>query len=284
MKTLDLSVIIPVHELGTDKTVNRLKEALASISDREQQRTVKEVIVVYAPEAKEKIEVIESNIKEINPTISVKFILNEGKTTFQSQLKLALDSVTTKYFSYLEYDDKYHNIFLKYVDLYLSNVESMKSLDEEVINFFPLSVLVNNDNNDAFVRYGNELCWHNNKELIEVMGELTPQTLFNVSNFNISGGVFETEPFKEVGGFKENMKLTFSYEYLLRATDNGHRFINIPKLCYIHRLRQDSMFGIYERELDTPEISFWYDTAKKEYFFKEDREITYTKPTMEVVA
>jgi hypothetical protein len=39
-------------------------------------------------------------------------------------------------------------------------------------------------------------------------------------NYQTSGGLFKTEVIKENGLFKENFKLTFIYELLLRLTHN----------------------------------------------------------------
>jgi hypothetical protein len=50
----------------------------------------------------------------------------------------------------------------------------------------------------------------------------------------------------------------------------------IPKLGYKHtNNREGSLFVEYKNTIDVLESKFWVGKAKKEYFFTEDREITY---------
>jgi hypothetical protein len=55
--------------------------------------------------------------------------------------------------------------------------------------------------------------------------------------------------------------------------------MTIPKIGYKHtNLRQDSIFWSYKfgnSKLSESEVKFWLQTAKKEYFFTEDRQIKY---------
>ena len=91
---------------------------------------------------------------------------------------------------------------------------------------------------------------------------------------------FKKVDFEDIGGFKPSMKLTFVYEFLLRATYNDKRIMTIPKVGYKHtNMREWSLFWNYrnnEEEVIVPdEAKFWIDTAKKEYFFTSDRGIKY---------
>ena len=83
----------------------------------------------------------------------------------------------------------------------------------------------------------------------------------------------------EIGPMKSSMKLTFVYEFLLRLTYFTARVMTIPKLGYKHtNMREGSLFWNYkfgqEKMLDE-EVKFWVQSAKKEYFFKEDRTINF---------
>ena len=85
---------------------------------------------------------------------------------------------------------------------------------------------------------------------------------------------------KENGSFKDNLKLTFSYELLLRLTHNGVKVMGIPKIGYQHvNFRENSLFWSYKNDdkikLDEDEVKFWLDTAKKEFFFKNKRDVNY---------
>ena len=79
---------------------------------------------------------------------------------------------------------------------------------------------------------------------------------------------------------KPSIRLTFVYEFLLRATYNDFRIMTIPRIGYKHvNMRENSLFWDYKnnpKERITPEeASFWVEQAKKEYFFTYDRVIQY---------
>jgi hypothetical protein len=91
--------------------------------------------------------------------------------------------------------------------------------------------------------------------------------------------VIRKETFLDYGGFKESMKLTFVYEFLMRMTYNSAIIRTIPKIGYKHtNMRLGSIFWNYkfgESPLSPDEAKFWLEVAKKEYFFIQDREIKY---------
>jgi hypothetical protein len=82
-----------------------------------------------------------------------------------------------------------------------------------------------------------------------------------------------------MGGLKANLKLTFGYELFLRLTYNSTKIMTIPKIGYKHmNLREGSIFWNYkngEDKMTQEEAKFWIDSAKKEYFYNNDREIKY---------
>jgi hypothetical protein len=55
--------------------------------------------------------------------------------------------------------------------------------------------------------------------------------------------------------------------------------MTIPRLGYKHvNMRESSLFWSYKNGnniLTDNEVKFWIDTAKKEYFFTNDRDIKY---------
>ena len=56
--------------------------------------------------------------------------------------------------------------------------------------------------------------------------------------------------------------------------------MTVPKIGYRHvNFRENSLFWSYknneETKLSVGEVKFWLDTAKKEFFFKNKREINY---------
>ena len=84
---------------------------------------------------------------------------------------------------------------------------------------------------------------------------------------------------EDFGGFKSSIKLRFVYEFLLRLTYNSVSIMSIPKLGYKHsNMREGSIFWNYkfgEDKMLEDEVKFWISTAKKEYFFNDDRNIKY---------
>ena len=62
-------------------------------------------------------------------------------------------------------------------------------------------------------------------------------------------------------------------------TYNSARIMTIPRLGYKHvNMRESSIFWGYKNGNNTltdNEVKFWIDTAKKEYFFTNDRDIKY---------
>ena len=96
--------------------------------------------------------------------------------------------------------------------------------------------------------------------------------------------VIKKDTFVDFGGFKPSIKLTFVYELFLRLTYNSVKIMSIPRLGYKHiNLRQGSIFWNYKNgdtTLSENEVKFWINSAKKEYFFVEDRNIKYEPETV----
>ena len=92
----------------------------------------------------------------------------------------------------------------------------------------------------------------------------------------MTGSVFNTDDWNEVGGLKPSIKLTFWYEYMLRATNKDQKIFVVPKVGYNHYMgRKDSLTENYRNNMSKEEQEFWFKLAKKEYFFKEDRNKTF---------
>ena len=73
-----------------------------------------------------------------------------------------------------------------------------------------------------------------------------------------------------------------NYELLLRLTHNGVKVMSIPRIGYQHvNFREDSLFWSYKNDesvkLEENEVKFWLDTAKKEFFFKNKRDVKYAE-------
>jgi hypothetical protein len=140
-----------------------------------------------------------------------------------------------------------------------------------------LPIVVDTDEKGLFVGFTNEATFAMN--ISSEIGFLTNETLQQFQNFQISGMVIKKSTFVDWGMLKPSFKLTFGYELFLRLTHNSVKIMSIPRIGYKHvNLRNGSIFWNYKNGQDVlteNEVKFWIDSAKKEYFFINDRAITF---------
>lgn len=247
----DLVVIIPLHEF--DKDVEKLlHESIESVpKDFEIRISCKNGLG----------EEIKKSCKKYKNVVLYE---NENKDSSNDFCTLVNQAVgDSKWFSILEYDDTYSKIwfdnFKKYADFY-----------PDISVFLPLEDLID-DKDGKFAGVGNEapLASSFSNEL----GYIDNDCLQNFFDFYMTGGIFNTDDWNEIGGLKPKIKLTFWYEWLLRATYKGKKIYVIPKVGYVHRLgRPNSLIENYKKTVDDKESNFWVNVAKKEQFFKEQRD------------
>lgn len=250
----ECTVIIPIIDLETEELVNLAKEAYKSVP-----KTTK-VIVVGSETALNTFDVTGKNLtKTVCPD-------NNG---YCHQVNFALNNVDTKYFSILEFDDKF-------TKTWFDNIEKhIKYMDKDMFAYFPLTELFD-DSLKQTVGYANEAFLATS--FSEKVGFMDLNSLTDYFGFNVSGAIFNTDEFKKLGGLKESMKLTFWYEFLLRALYKDKKIYVIPKVGCIHLInRIGSITYKYNEEMSEDEADWWVDTAKKEYFFTNDRNKTYEK-------
>lgn len=262
--TLNLSVILPI-KTSLEKDFDELfKKAILSITT--QSVLPKELVIVYAKgdETSKYLETFELN------GIEVKKILFEGEPNYSSQVNEGIKNSTGEWISFFEFDDEYSQIWFK-------NVKKYSEIYPEVEAFLPIVIDV--DNKSVFAGFTNEATFAAN--FAQEMGYLTNDMLHNFQNFQTAGMCIKKSILEDFGGFKPSMKLTFVYEFLLRMTYNSVKIMTIPRLGYKHsNLRPDSIFWDYKfgnNKLSEPEVKFWVSTAKKEYFFTDDRNIKYVE-------
>lgn len=262
----NITIIIPIHKV--QKNLEKyLKNALLSV----EQQILKpsEVLIVRSKDKKLKTFLSDfdfGNLKEI-----VRIVENKtNDISFQNQLNIGVDNVNTEYFTFLEYDDELSKIWLNSANTYINAFP-------EVGAFLP--IVFESDDKGNFLSFTNENVWV--KGVSSEMGLLDNETLVKMQNFNFDGMVVKKSVYQECGGLKTNMKLTFTYEFLLRLTYQDVSIMVIPKLGYKHlNNREGSLFVEYKNTIDVLESKFWVNKAKKEYFFTEDREITYELETV----
>ena len=260
---MNITTIIPVHKF--DKEIGEyLKKALESIKKQEEIDNLPQVILVYPREFDAELKVF---MKEfLGTNLPILYIKNDGNRDYQSQVNLAVESVVTDYFSVLEFDDEYGNTFFK------NGMKYVTAFPE--IDMFLTMMIEVNDANEG-IKLTNETVWA--QQFIGENGEmgyLNLNALKQYTDFKLSGAIIKKSEFENLGKYKTNIRLTFMYELLLRALNNGCKVYTIPKIGYKHlATRKGSLFNSYQETMSMKERKFWFDTAVKESNFSKDREI-----------
>lgn len=254
------TVILPIHKMD-DEINSYYVKAIKSI---EQQKVRPEELLIVIPKG---LTIDTEILKDVNHRI----IENEGNTDFSSQINLGVENTKTPFFSILEVDDEYSKIWFDNVSKYI------KAYDEVDV-FLPIVLDVNIEG--RFLHFTNEPVWA--KEFSDKLGFLDNDALLNFPNFQLSGAVIKVDAFKAVGGLKPSIKLHFIYEFLLRMSYYDKKMMTIPKLGYKKtNMRPDSLFYNYynveSEKIDAIEARFWFNTARKECYFKQDRGIKFDR-------
>ena len=199
----------------------------------------------------------------------------EGGSTFAELVENGVNAFKNnpdvKWFSILEFDDTYTSIWLdnakKYIE-FMPDV-SVFMFMEDITDF----------DNGKYIGFGNAEAWASS--FSNEIGYIDNDCLQNYFDFYLTGSIFNIKDWLEVGGLKPSIKITFWYEWMLRATSKGKKIFVIPKVGYNHSLgRKNSLVEKYKAEISKEESQWWFDLAKRESFFKEDRKKEY-KPEEE---
>lgn len=256
----NITVILPIHKIN-EEYQQMLDTAIKSV---EQFYNDVKLSVVCPKGLKDKLK-LNSELLEIS------VVENSGETDFCSQVNAGVEKCETEWFSILEVDDTYRPVWLKSISEYVK-------IYPDIDIFLPIVRDVNSD--DKFISFMNESVWAYG--FTERQGFLDNEVLLDFQNYQISGGLYKTKTVSENGGLKSNIKLTFGYEFLLRMTHNGAKIMTVPKVGYEHKnLREDSLFWTLKNDESTKmgekEVKYWLDAAKKEFFFKNKRDINYVE-------
>jgi len=259
------SIIIPIHEFN-DNISTYLNKAIESIINQ-QEVEKPDVLIVYSSTIENEIN---NFIKEKYFNYNFKLIKNNGNTDYQSQVNLAVDSVNTDYFTVLEFDDELGLTYLKNINEY---VKAYPNIDI----FLIMMIEVTNENKG--IKLTNEMVW--SQQFVGENGELGYLNLNSIkqyTDFKLSGAAIKKSEFINLGRYKRNIKLTFMYEFILRALNNASKIFAIPKIGYRHLInREGSLFDGYLKNMPMDERKFWFETAFKESNFTTDREIDISK-------
>jgi glycosyltransferase involved in cell wall biosynthesis len=259
---LSLSIILPIKSSKAKDFDEYFNKAITSI--KSQTVEAEELIIVHTQE--------ESLVEFLNnydfETLNVTKLVWDKSPNYCEQINYGVKNAKGKWVSLFEFDDEYSSIWFK-------NVKKYTEAYPEVQMFLP--VVVETDEKGSFAGFTNEATFAAN--FTQEMGFLTNETLQDYQNFQTAGSVIKKQVIDDFGGFKPSVKLTFVYEFLLRLTYNSVSIMSIPKLGYKHtNLREGSIFWNYkngEDKMVEDEVKFWVQTAKKEFFFTDDRNIKY---------
>jgi hypothetical protein len=262
--TFDISIILPINTSKVRDFSDFFQKCIESISN--QQVKANEIVIVHTGE--------ESLVEFLNTydfgSLNVKKVLNTGKSDYSSQINLGVKESSSTWVSFFEFDDEYSQIWIK-------NVKKYSEIYTDVEAFLPIVVDVNDKS--VFAGFTNEATFA--ASFAQEIGLLTNEMLHNYQNFQSAGMAIKKSVLESFGGFKESVKLTFVYEFFLRMTYNSVKIMTIPKIGYKHmNMRPESLFWDFkfgDRKLSENETKFWVSTAKKEYFFVDDRDIKYTE-------
>ena len=247
----DLVVIIPMHEFGKDNK-ELLNKAVESVPE-----DIKVILSV-------KRGIDGRTLKGISERLVV-FAESDGDS-FAELVNKAVDNIEEKWFSILEFDDTYTPIWYDNAKKYIEFMPSTSVFMylEDITDF----------NDGKYIGFGNEAAWAS--AFSNEIGFIDNDCLQNYFDFYMTGSIFNTADWKEVGGLKPSIKITFWYEWLLRATNKNKTVYVIPKVGYNHKLgRKGSLIETYKSTIDQEETQWWFDLAKREMYYKEDRKKTY---------
>lgn len=191
-----------------------------------------------------------------------------------------------KWFSIIDNGDFVEEDWVKYFDLYSSEMEGISM-------FLPLTRQISAGNLTGHL---NEATWLEGKA--EVAGQADLQILMSWNCLSPTGCMFNVEDVKEYSEekdgksypFKEGMSIASSYEFFLRMIYEDLKTYTIPRYGYQMRLdKNDSSFSKLSSKIPSNltqitkekggmtqhELGFWMEQAKSEYFMSEDRDIEY---------
>lgn len=248
-----ITVIIPLHEFS-HKGIEMLNKAIESVNEK--------MPIIISCKAGTSME----SIGKFKFGGKISFLDKAEGDSFQELVNAAVGYVETEWFSILEYDDTYSDIWynsaMKYIDF---------KTDTSVFMFFED---IFDAKDGKYLGMGNESPWASS--FSDEIGYLDNQALMNYFEYYMTGSVFKKSDWDEIGGLKPHIKLTFWYEWLLRATKNDKKIFVIPKIGYLHKMgRENSLTNLYMDSMNEKEIQWWFDLAKRDFFYKKEKDPEY---------
>ena len=249
----ELVVIIPMNEFGKEN-IELLNKAVESVPSELN-------VLLSVPNGTDG-----KKLKGISDRLDV--VSESEGSSFAELVNAAINTIEEKWFSILEFDDTYTPIWYDNAKKYIEFMPSTSVFMylEDITDF----------NDGKYIGFGNEAAWAS--AFSNKIGFIDNDCLQNYFDFYMTGSIFNTADWKEVGGLKPSIKITFWYEWLLRATNKNKTVYVIPKVGYNHKLgRKGSLIEIYKSTIDQEETQWWFDLAKREMYYKKDRKKEYKK-------
>lgn len=243
----NLTVIIPIHNF-TKKNIELLNKAVDSVPQELR-------VLVSVPN--------KTTEKDLSGTsMRIQVIQKTDDTSFAGLVNAAVDTLDNGWFSILEFDDTY-------TDIWYNNFKKYLEFKPD-ISVFMFMEDIRDFNNGKYVGFGNAEAYAS--AFSNEIGFLDNDCLQNYFDFYLTGSIFNVKDWKEVGGLKPLLKVTFWYEWMLRATSKGKKIFVIPKVGYTHNMDRKGSYVEQYRSLPSDEIQFYFDLAKRDSFFKDMKE------------
>lgn len=253
--------IIPLH-----KKDERVFDAIASIPEG-----TESIIVCDAETHKWFNKVGPKDIKE-NSHVAI--LPHDGKATYPSLVNAGILWLSEKddvdYISILEFDDTLLPNAHKIINEYAEDWD-----DVEILTPLACVVKRNHEDKDAkpvLIGIANEASMA--PQVAEEFGYFDFNMMLRTNFIFVNGCYIKPSVFEDYGKFKENFELFYDYEWALRVVYNGGIIRSIPKATHFHTLTED---GAFETQTALPSTirDNWLGTARREYFFEDDREIKF---------
>ncbi len=275
-QTKPVDVVIFTHGIS-EENIASIKELASNpyyiLSKRnEKEETVEEKVLA---------------IKKLNYSIVTSEVALNFSKIFNNTFNLALEN-GYETISIAEAEDSFSLKWFELADIYAYE-------NPEVSVLLPL---MRNSINGTFTGLLNEAAWA--EGMSEEAGKVDINLLMRFNCINPLGAVYKVQAIKEYSELdkidgttyhpmKESMKLSHYYEFFLRMIYNDLKVMTVPRLGYELRivrkeiytdstckLPQDITTYPSDRGGVTPdEGRYWFELAKKEYFFDEDRQKAY---------
>lgn len=246
---INCAIIIPVHTFD-ENIKEMLKTAINSVPDA---FTIKISTTKDIVSNTDYISLKES-FKDKRNIETIYSQSDKNVYDFMTLVNQAVDE-TYEWFSILELDDTY-------TDIWFNNVERYLDYNQNYDIILPLTDIFD-FNTKKYIGIGNEAPWASS--FSNEIGYFDLDSIKDYFSFFPTGGVYKTSTWKELGGLK-SIHISFWYELFLRYLYNNKTIFVIPKIGYNHNLnREGSLMKLYEANMTDDDSKEAFKKAKKDY-------------------